>query len=177
MEAVELGRLADVLGVSVPAEQRAWRLTGVSTDTRTLRVGDVFFALSGERFDGASLVAQAFARGARAVVGPAHSPECGPTRALLRVADTREALLRFLALADPDDPWMVCAFGAAEMVSARAAAILGGHARVGFENNLFAAAGRQAASNAELVAETVAAAAALGRRTGSADTMRQALCG
>ncbi|MCA8922159.1 MAG: UDP-N-acetylmuramoyl-tripeptide--D-alanyl-D-alanine ligase, partial [Planctomycetes bacterium] len=97
MEAVELGRLADVLGVSVPAEQRAWRLTGVSTDTRTLRVGDVFFALSGERFDGASLVAQAFARGARAVVGPAHSPECGPTRALLRVADTREALLRFAA--------------------------------------------------------------------------------
>ncbi|MCA8932599.1 MAG: 3-keto-5-aminohexanoate cleavage protein, partial [Rhodospirillaceae bacterium] len=92
-------------------------------------------------------------------------------------AEHPKALLRFLALADPDDPWMVCAFGAAEMVSARAAAILGGHARVGFENNLFAAAGRQAASNAELVAETVAAAAALGRRPGSADTLRQALCG
>ncbi|MCB9957380.1 MAG: 3-keto-5-aminohexanoate cleavage protein [Rhodospirillaceae bacterium] len=92
-------------------------------------------------------------------------------------AEHPKALLRFLALADPDDPWMVCAFGAAEAVAARTAALLGGHARVGFENNLCTADGRKAASNAALVAETVAAAAALGRRPGSADTLRESLCG
>ena len=50
-----------------------------------------------------------------------------------------------------DWPWMVCAFGAEEATSAVAAAALGGHARIGFENNLQAAGGRVYADNAESV--------------------------
>ena len=34
-------------------------VTGVSVDTRTLRKGDLFFALAGERFDGHQYVLQA----------------------------------------------------------------------------------------------------------------------
>ena len=52
--------------------------------------------------------------------------------------------------------WSVCAFGPREfdvMVKARAH---GGHARVGFENNLFLKSGEQARSTAELVAQLAA---------------------
>lgn len=41
---------------------------GVSTDTRTLRAGEVFFALRGSRYDGHDFVPEAFRRGAGAVV-------------------------------------------------------------------------------------------------------------
>ena len=37
--------------------------TGVSTDTRTLRAGDLFVALRGERYDGHAFLAQASAAG------------------------------------------------------------------------------------------------------------------
>lgn len=51
--------------------------------------------------------------------------------------------------------WSVCAFGRHEAACVTAAALLGGHVRVGFENNLQLPDGRQASSNAALV-ETVA---------------------
>jgi len=44
------------------------QILGISTDTRTLKTGDLFFALSGENFDGHRFVEQAIALGAVAVV-------------------------------------------------------------------------------------------------------------
>jgi UDP-N-acetylmuramoyl-tripeptide--D-alanyl-D-alanine ligase len=44
------------------------KITGVSTDTRTLKVGDLFFALRGENFDGHQFVESAFDKGAIAAV-------------------------------------------------------------------------------------------------------------
>lgn len=65
-------------------------------------------------------------------------------------------LLPFLA---PDMPrfgnWSVCAFGRHEAACVTAAALLGGHIRVGFENNLLLPDGSHAGANAALV-ETVA---------------------
>ena len=49
-------------------------------------------------------------------------------------------------------PWALCAFGPHENRWALAAAALGGHVRVGFENNLSLPDGKIAESNAELVA-------------------------
>jgi 3-keto-5-aminohexanoate cleavage enzyme len=46
-------------------------------------------------------------------------------------------LLPFVQAHDGPQPWAVCAFGAAEHACMAVAAALGGHARVGFENNLF----------------------------------------
>lgn len=72
-------------------------------------------------------------------------------------------LLPFLA---PDMPrfasWSVCAFGRHEAACVTAAALLGGHARVGFENNLLLPDGRMAPSNAALVETVAIAARALG---------------
>lgn len=47
--------------------------------------------------------------------------------------------------------WSVCAFGRHEAACVTAASLLGGHVRVGFENNLQLPDGRQASSNAALV--------------------------
>ncbi len=48
-------------------------------------------------------------------------------------------------------PWSVCAFGAVELRCVTCAALLGGHVRVGFENNLLLASGAIAPDNAALV--------------------------
>jgi len=67
--------------------------SSVSTDTRTLEPGQVFFALSGENFDGNRFVGQAFAKGASAAVAKvAH--DGGPC---LVVADPLKALQQFAA--------------------------------------------------------------------------------
>ena len=44
------------------------KCTGVSTDTRNIKKGDVFVALEGENFDGHNFIAQAESQGAIAVV-------------------------------------------------------------------------------------------------------------
>jgi 3-keto-5-aminohexanoate cleavage enzyme len=72
-------------------------------------------------------------------------------------------LLPFLAAHDAGCPWAVCAFGPREAACVLTAAGLGGHARVGFENNLWLADGGLAASNAQLVEQVAAGASLLGR--------------
>lgn len=69
--------------------------------------------------------------------------------------------------------WAVCAFGAQETACVTAAATLGGHARVGFENNLLLPSGAPAADNAELVAAAAAGARAIGRPLADAATARR----
>jgi uncharacterized protein (DUF849 family) len=72
-------------------------------------------------------------------------------------------LLPFLAPGAPQfSNWSVCAFGRHEAACVTAAALLGGHVRVGFENNLHLPDGRQAGSNAELVEPVAAALERLG---------------
>lgn len=73
-------------------------------------------------------------------------------------------VLPFLAAHDPECPWAACAFGPRESACVLTAAGLGGHVRVGFENNLHLVDGRLAASNAQLVAQVTAGAALLGRK-------------
>jgi uncharacterized protein (DUF849 family) len=83
------------------------------------------------------------------------------------------ALLPFLNVLDTDHPWMVCAFGAREHACAAAAAALGGHARVGFENNLYLRDGRVAPDNVALVAQVRAVAEVLARPLADADALRE----
>lgn len=69
----------------------------------------------------------------------------------------------FLVPAERDWHWAVCAFGAKEGAVALTAAVLGGHSRVGFENNVLLGDGTVAPDNAALVAQARAGAAAIGR--------------
>jgi 3-keto-5-aminohexanoate cleavage enzyme len=93
--------------------------------------------------------------------------------ALTRTAIPRD-LLPFIA---PDMPrfesWSVCAFGRREAACVTAAALLGGHARVGFENNLALPNGARAASNAELVGAAVRALEAVGLAAQTTEDLRE----
>jgi len=83
-------------------------------------------------------------------------------------------MLSFIA---PDMPrfktWSVCAFGRHEAACATAAATLGGHVRVGFENNLVLPNGEQAPSNAALVRTIADVLRALGVSHCDAAEIRQ----
>jgi uncharacterized protein (DUF849 family) len=84
-------------------------------------------------------------------------------------------LAPFLAVADRGWHWAVCAFGPKEGSVALTAAVLGGHSRVGFENNLLLGDGRVAPGNAALVEQARRNAAAIGRPAADGATARALL--
>jgi UDP-N-acetylmuramoyl-tripeptide--D-alanyl-D-alanine ligase len=92
---LRLADLARAIGADVgSADPETW-VRGVSTDTRTLRPGQAYFALRGEHFDGARFVQRAFAAGASAVVVADDAQlDAGDEAAgaLLRVPDATRAL-------------------------------------------------------------------------------------
>jgi UDP-N-acetylmuramoyl-tripeptide--D-alanyl-D-alanine ligase len=69
--------------------------TGVSTDSRTTKIGDCFFALSGDNFDGHNFVPDVFAKGAVCAVVSRDIDSGG--NCLLKVSDTIKALGDFAA--------------------------------------------------------------------------------
>lgn len=81
-------------------------------------------------------------------------------------------LLPFLDANSRDHLWSVCAFGPREAACAIAAAALGGHVRVGFENNLHLPDGTLAADNAALVTAVAEGLSAIGCRPASAAEAR-----
>ena len=86
-------------------------------------------------------------------------------------------LLPFVQAHTGGEPWAMCAFGASEHACAVAAAALGGHVRVGFENNLLLKNGQPAPDNAALVAQAADAARCLGRPLATADQIRARFSG
>jgi len=85
-------------------------------------------------------------------------------------------MLPFLAANDGGDEWALCAFGRREQACVLAAAALGGHARVGFENNCHLADGTPAPDNAHLVAGLAEGARLIGRPVADAAAAREMLC-
>ncbi|MCV0349086.1 MAG: 3-keto-5-aminohexanoate cleavage protein [Nitratireductor sp.] len=82
-------------------------------------------------------------------------------------------LLPFLDGTMPDFAhFMLCAFGPREAACVTAGCLLGGHARVGFENNLQRPDGRIAPDNAALVSSVAASLTALGTPLATADDLR-----
>ena len=65
------------------------KITGVSTNTRTLKPGDLFFALTGENSDGHKFLADALAKGASGIVV---SKKVEARALAIRVEDTLKAL-------------------------------------------------------------------------------------
>ena len=67
-------------------------VNGVSIDSRTLKHGDLFFAIKGERMDGHRFVAAAFDKGAAAAVVEQAFEPASSSGPLFHVPDTLEAL-------------------------------------------------------------------------------------
>lgn len=90
-------------------------------------------------------------------------------------ASTAAPLVSALAAVEADLHWMVCAFGRIESAAAVAAAALGGHARIGFENNLSHPDGARATSNADRIGRVRALLRSTGWETATADQVRALL--
>lgn len=86
-------------------------------------------------------------------------------------------LLPFCAAGLDDLDWAMCAFGRREAACALTAAALGGHIRVGFENNLHLPDGTTAPDNAALVRVVAEGVTALGRGLADAGAARALLTG
>jgi UDP-N-acetylmuramoyl-tripeptide--D-alanyl-D-alanine ligase len=89
MDPLSLGQLAKFADGSLAAGNPDATISRVSTDSRTLRAGDLFVPLRGENFDGHKFVQQAVERGAAGAMVEQSWKGTAPAEfALIRVADT-----------------------------------------------------------------------------------------
>ncbi|HUT31005.1 MAG TPA: UDP-N-acetylmuramoyl-tripeptide--D-alanyl-D-alanine ligase [Sedimentisphaerales bacterium] len=95
MKTVSVADLANITGAASSGNTKGF-FTGVSIDSRTIKPGDCFFAVPGEKFDGHHYLQDAFSKGAAcAVVSEDIDHLAG--RTILRVDDTIRALGDFAA--------------------------------------------------------------------------------
>src|SRR5215475_4059879 len=88
-----LGEISNAVGGAFEGP-RDKRVTGYSIDTRTLRPGEIFFAVKGPRFDGHQFLDQAFQKNASAVVveEAGLKPAPGGAQPMIHVRSTVAAL-------------------------------------------------------------------------------------
>ena len=68
------------------------QLSGISTDTRKIKPGEVFFALKGENYDGHKFIREAFEKGASVAVVQKPVEIAGSSATVLKVESTLDAL-------------------------------------------------------------------------------------
>ncbi|TXK72090.1 UDP-N-acetylmuramoyl-tripeptide--D-alanyl-D-alanine ligase [Paenibacillus sp. N3.4] len=87
-----LQQIAEMLGCEAEQTRGEIHIQGVTTDTRTIQPGNLFIPLIGDQFDGHAYAADAYTKGASAILWQTDHgtpPEGVP---FIRVADTLEAL-------------------------------------------------------------------------------------
>lgn len=89
MKPIEINDVIAAVGGELVAGDPRAEITGISTDTRTIQPGDLFFALIGENGNGHKFVPMAVSKGAAAVVV---SEEASTDAPVIKVADTLVAL-------------------------------------------------------------------------------------
>lgn len=89
-----------------------------------------------------------------------------------QVSDPKD-LLPYLGTSPFVSEWMLCAFGAHENACALTAAGLGGHARIGFENNHLLVDRSGAVDNAALIVQAREGAYLMGRTVATGDQARK----
>lgn len=88
---------------------------------------------------------------------------------------TAKNLLHMIDLLPSGATWTVAGIGRHQLPMASLAITLGGHVRVGFEDNIYYRKGQLATSNAELVARVVRIAKEMEREIATPDEARQIL--
>jgi 3-keto-5-aminohexanoate cleavage enzyme len=92
-----------------------------------------------------------------------------------QIPATVDNLLHMVRSIPSESPWSVCAVGLNEFPMATMAILMGGHVRVGFEDNIYLSKGVKAKSNAELVEKIVRLAKELDREIATPDDARRIL--
>lgn len=91
------------------------------------------------------------------------------------IGGTVKNLLHLVESIPAGSTWSVAGIGRTELPLATMAIIMGGHVRVGFEDNIYYSRGVKAESNAQLVARIVRLAGELGREVASPNEARALL--
>ena len=86
-----VGQLVQATGGRLIAGEPSAPVTGISLDSRTLKAGEAFVAIRGNRFDAHAFLPQAVARGAACVI-VSNVPPSLPHGAVIAVEDTTQAL-------------------------------------------------------------------------------------
>src|SRR3954463_12745540 len=86
-------RLRELFSDDVAIDARAGEVavTGLASDSRAVKPGDLFFALAGAKTDGARFIEQAIASGAVAVAGE-HAPKHACRVPFVALGNPRRAL-------------------------------------------------------------------------------------
>ncbi len=94
-----------------PLDLAALGVTGLAADSREVRPGDLFLAVPGARADGRAFIAEALARGARAVLAPEDTPAMALPEgvALLRHETPRRLFARLAARLSGAQPAVIAA--------------------------------------------------------------------
>ena len=129
--------IPDTLSVTVPPGAENLEISALTADSRTVAPGALFFALAGSKADGARFIADAEAKGATAVLAAdaAEVPD-SVSIPVLRTAEPRRALALIAARF----------YGAQPAVAVAVTGTSGKTSVAEFTRQLFAAAGRRAAS-------------------------------
>jgi UDP-N-acetylmuramoyl-L-alanyl-D-glutamate--2,6-diaminopimelate ligase len=90
---------------------RSLAITGVTSDSRAVRAGNLFAAIPGGKHDGRAFIAQAASRGAAAVLAPTGTkwPDGLPPRPLITDPEPRRALARLAAVFAGPQPLRIAA--------------------------------------------------------------------
>ena len=92
MEEISVQKVIGAVNGRLLAGDPVSTITGVSTDTRTIRPGDLFFALKGENADGHAYVPKAIEAGAGVVISDESSLPGGTNAIAIKVEDPLWAL-------------------------------------------------------------------------------------
>jgi UDP-N-acetylmuramoyl-tripeptide--D-alanyl-D-alanine ligase len=95
MKKLSIKNLAKIIKVSSEPQATSdeSQIMSISTDSRTVKPGDCFFAISGDNFDGHNFIADVFDKGAAcAVVSQDIPADKFPGKVILKVSDTIKAL-------------------------------------------------------------------------------------
>jgi UDP-N-acetylmuramoyl-L-alanyl-D-glutamate--2,6-diaminopimelate ligase len=104
-------KLSDLLNGLAPLDPQtgAIEATGVTSDSRKVKRGDVFVAVPGTRADGLSFAAQAATAGAAAVVGEGGAPVLPAGAVFVKVDNARRALALLASRIYPRQPAVIAA--------------------------------------------------------------------
>jgi len=97
MKKISVKDLAEIIKAGSKTAGVSNDITGISTDSRTVKSGDCFFAISGENFDGHNFIADVFAKGAACAVvsktaSISNQQSAISNKVILKVDDTVKAL-------------------------------------------------------------------------------------
>jgi UDP-N-acetylmuramoyl-L-alanyl-D-glutamate--2,6-diaminopimelate ligase len=93
---------------TIDSQAKAVEISGLAVDSRAVKPGDLFFALSGAKTDGARFIEAAIAAGAVAIAGQ-HCPEGGCRVPFVTTPNPRRALALAAAKFYPNQPSTIAA--------------------------------------------------------------------